>query len=235
MSKVNGRKHNETARIPAEALEVERARMHLLPAEPFTGAAGETRTVNPDQTVRFGSVRYSTPPGLIGKEVWVRVDGDELVITAQGTGENGYGLREVARHRLSTPGNPQIDLSHYPDHPQHPDGTPRAPKPRAGSQAETTFLALGPGAQQWLVEAAAVGAQRVRSKMQAAVELASLVGVEAVDAALGTAAAAGRFLEGDLLSIVEHQAAGASAAGLVVADEQHSVQPGTSGWAGFQS
>lgn len=38
------------------------------------------------------------------------------------------------------------------------------------------FLELGPGAHSWLVEAAAAGAQRVRSKMTAAVELAALVG-----------------------------------------------------------
>jgi len=94
-------------------------------------------------------------------------------------------------------------------------------------------VALGPGAQSWLIEAAAAGAQRVRSKMADAVELAALVGIEQVDAALGVAAAAGRFLEADLLAIVQHHAAGASAADLVIADEQHSIQPGTSGWAGF--
>ena len=95
------------------------------------------------------------------------------------------------------------------------------------------FLALGPGAHAWLVEAAAVGAQRVRAKMADAVELAALVGAPAVDAALGIAAAAGRFAEADLLAIVEHRAAGASGADLVIADETHSVQPGTASWAGF--
>jgi hypothetical protein len=83
------------------------------------------------------------------------------------------------------------------------------------------------------VEAAATGAQKVRTKMTAAVELAALVGVEPVDAALGVAAAAGRFAEGDLLAIVEHQAAGSSAAALVIPDEDHSAQPGTSAWATF--
>jgi len=228
--KVNHRTHRETHRVPAEGLLVEQARMHPLPSEPFTAAAGETRTVNSDQTIRFGSVRYSTPPGLIGREVWVRVDGEELVVTANST---SGGLVEVARHRLSTPGNPRIELSHYPNHPQLPDGSPRPPRVKPRSAAETVFVALGPGAQSWLIEAAAAGAQRVRSKMADAVELAALVGIEQVDAALGVAAAAGRFLEADLLAIVQHHAAGASAADLVIADEQHSIQPGTSGWAGF--
>jgi hypothetical protein len=233
MAKVNHRVHRETARIPAEALTVEQARMHPVPAAAFTAAAGETRTVNTDQTIRFGSVRYSTPPGLVGREVWARVEGEELVITATLDDGPQRGLVEVARHRLSTPGNPRIDLGHYPDHPQHPDGSPRPPRPRARTAAEEAFLALGPGAQAWLVEAAATGAQKVRSKMTAAVELAALVGVAPVDAALGIAAAAGRFAEADLLAIVEHRAAGSSAAVLVIPDEDHSAQPGTSAWATF--
>lgn len=78
-----------------------------------------------------------------------------------------------------------------------------------------------------------MGAQRVRSKMTAALELAALVGAGPVDAALGVAAAAGRFAEGDLLAIVTHRANGAPIASLVVADDAHSVQPGTSPWATF--
>jgi transposase len=226
---VNGRIHRETNRVPADALVAERARLHPIPVAPFTAALGETRAVNPDQTVRFGSVRYSTPPGLVGREVWVRADGDELVITAN----LQSGLTEVARHRLSTPGNPRIDLGHYPDHPQQPDGSPRPPQPKARTAEEKAFLALGPGAHSWLVEAASVGAQRVRSKMTAALELAALVGTAPVDAALGVAAAAGRFAEDDLLAIVQHRANGASTASLVVADDAQSVQPGTSPWATF--
>lgn len=232
-AKVNGRVHRETAKIPAEALVIEQGRMHPVPAEPFTAAAGETRLVNTDQTIRFGSVRYSTPPGLVGHEVWVRVEGEELVITAQLESGPQLGLVEVARHRLSTPGNPRIDLSHYPDHPQEPDGSPKPPKIRPRSDAEKAFLALGPGAHAWLVEAGAAGAQRVRSKMHAAVELAALVGAEPVDAALGTAAAAGRFADGDLLAIVQHQSDGSSSAALVIPDDDHSIQPGTSAWATF--
>ena len=32
----------------------------------FRAALGTTRMVNTDQTIRFGSVRYSVPPGLVG-------------------------------------------------------------------------------------------------------------------------------------------------------------------------
>ena len=227
--KVNGRVHRETARVPSAMLTEEQARLHPVPVAPFTAALGVTRIVNTDQTVRFGSVRYSTPPGHVGTEAWVRIDGEELVIVAHAS----TGLVEIARHALSTPGCPRINLDHYPGHPQDPTGTPKAPTPRARTEAETAFLAIGAGAQSWLVEAAAAGAQRVRSKMSHAVELAALVGIDRVDAALGAAAAAGRFDDGDLASIIDHHATRAPSAQLVIADEAHSAQPGTSAWAGL--
>lgn len=239
---VNARRHRETGAVPIERLAEERARLHVLPSAPYAAALGETRLVNTDQTVRFGSVRYSTPPGLVGTEVWVRAAADELVIVADVNTlplRPGWapaapaGLVEVARHALSTPGRPRIELGHYPGHPQDPSGAPRPPTPKPTSPAETAFLALGPGAEAWLVEAAAAGAVRVRAKMAAAVELAALAGRAEVDAALGVAAAAGRFAEDDLLAITTHRAAGAPTAQLVVADETHSAQPGTSAWEGF--
>ena len=239
---VNGRVHRETCAVPARRLAVEQARLHRLPDAPHTAALGETRVVNTDQTIRFGNVRYSTPPGLTGAEVWVRADGDELVVTADlaalplrpgwaGTGP--LGLAEVARHKLSTPGNPRIDLAHYPGHPQNPDGTPRPPRIKPATEAEAAFLAIGDGARAWLTEAAAAGATRIRAKMAEAVELAALTGPAAVDAALGTAALAGRFGDGDLLSITGYQAAGHASGPVTVPDEAYSAQPGTSAWAGF--
>ncbi|MBP2214638.1 transposase [Rhodococcus ruber] len=238
---VNARRHRESARIPAEALADERARLHTLPTTPHTLALGTTRSVGTDQTIRFGSVRYSTPPGLVGAEVWVRAAGADLVVVADldalpripdwATGR--CGLSEVARHRLSTPGNPSIDPAHYPNHPQEADGAPRPPRPRARSAAEARFLDLGPGAHTWLIAASAAGAARIRAKMTAAVELAAFVGADTVSAALAVAAGAGRFAESDLPAIVAHHTDTGTGAGRVVADETHSVQPGTGAWAGF--
>lgn len=83
-------------------------------------------------------------------------------------------------------------LGHFPDHPQRPDGGLRTPTSLAGTPAEKAFLALGPGAPAWLVEAGAVGASRVWAKMVDAVELAALFGVDAVDApGAGSAGSAG--------------------------------------------
>ncbi len=225
--KVNARVHRETGRAPIDMLAEEAAHLHVLPTEAHTSALGETRMVGDDQTIRFGSVRYSTPDGHQGTEVWCRVVGDELAIVGRGA----KGLIEIVRHRLSTPGNPQILDEHYP---RHPGGNgPRPPRIAPRSEAEIAFCAIGEGATRWLVEAAAVGTARIRSKMAEAVELATLVGGGRVEEALGMAAIAGRFGEGDLVSILDHIEAGRAAVDLMAADESHSAQPGTGSWEGF--
>jgi transposase len=224
---VNARPHAETRRRPAEMLAEEQARFHRLVDVPFVAAHGETRVVRDDQTIRFGSVRYSTPPGHIGKEVRCSVHGDELVIVAEGAG----GLFEIARHELSTPGRPRISDEHYPDHPGGNEPRVRPLRPRGAD--ETAFLAIGPGAEQWLREAGATGVARVRSKMAGATELAALLGNEAVDRALSTAAIAGRFDDGDLATIAEHLERHGVIGDLVSGDESFSIQPGTAGWGGM--
>jgi transposase len=224
---VNARPHAETRRPPAEMLAEERARMHPLPAGPFTAALGETRIVRDDQTVRFGSVRYSLPKMWIGQEVWCRVHGDELVMVGRGP----TGLIEAARHELSVPGHPRIMDEHYPDHPAGNGPKIRPLRPR--DETERAFLVLGDGAERWLREACSTGVARIRAKMVKAVELAALVGATPVDRALGMAALAGRFDEGDLASIVAHLGRHDAVEDLVTADEAHSAQSGTATWAGF--
>jgi len=224
---INARVHRETGAAPVDRIAVERTHLHVLPAEPHTAALGEERLVNDDQTVRFGSVRYSTPPGHVESRVWCRVVGEELAIVAMTTG----GTVEIARHALSTPGAPRILDEHYP---HHPGGNhPRPPRPRPRTKAEADFLDIGDGAQAWLVEAAATGASRVRAKMARAVEFATILGRTKVDQALGLAAAAGRFDEHDLGSILDHLASHGEVGDLVRADETHSAQPGTNSWERF--
>jgi transposase len=222
---VNDRPHRETRRRPADALAEERNRLHPMPAQAFTVAFGTTRRVNWDCTISVEGVRYSVPHELVDTRVWARFAGDELVVTTVGE----HGPAEVARHHRSTPGNPVIRAEHYP---------PRAEvdgqrTPRASSAEEVAFLALGPGAAAWLVEAAAAGARRIRPKMAEAVALGKLHPAEQVDRALGTAAIAGRFAENDLIRILTHQIGGAGPAEPSRAGETHSLQPGTSAWSNF--
>jgi transposase len=219
---LNGREHRESRRLPAEALSDELALMHWLPLEPYTAALGETRQVEENQTIRFGSVRYSLPKLWVDQEVWCRVQGDELVIV----GRDQRGLREIVRHQLSVPGKPRILDEHYPNHPNG-RGTLQ-PKPRPQSETERNFLALGEGAEVWLTTAAAFGVTRIRAKMSRATELAVLVGAGRVNEALHRAAHAGRFGENDLASILGHLDADDES--LVVADQRFSVQRGTKAW-----
>jgi len=225
--RVNARTHRETGTAPDVRLATELQHLHVLPAEPHAIALGEERLVDDDQTIRFGSVRYSTPDGHQGSKVWARVTGDELVIV----GDTTAGLTEIARHVLSTPGSPRIDDAHYPHHPG--GNLPRPPKVRARTPEEVAFLALGEGARRWLVEAAATGVTRIRVKMARAVELAAILDAGRVDDALGLAAIAGRFAEDDLASILDHLTSSGPPSDVVVADEAHSAQPGTSGWEVF--
>ncbi|MGH9057987.1 MAG: Mu transposase domain-containing protein, partial [Acidimicrobiales bacterium] len=224
---LNARPHAETRRPPADMVAEERSRMHPLPAEPYTAALGETRIVRDDQTIRFGSVRYSLPKAWVGQEVWCRVSGEELVVVGRGPA----GLVEVHRHELSTPGHPRVLDEHYPGYP--PGNGPRIRPLRPKDDAERAFLALGDGAERWLREACGAGVARIRAKMSQAVELAALVGATPVDRALGMAALASRFEEGDLASILDHLGRHEAVEDLVRADEAYSAQVGTDAWGSF--
>lgn len=221
---VNAREHRETRQPPVERLAAERRRLHPIPAEAHTVAFGVTRVVDDDATLRFGSARYSVPHTLAGERVWVRVAGDELVVTHAGAD----GAQQVARHRLTTPGVPRIDSSHYPER----TSDPLHPRPRAQTPEEIAFLDLGGGAERWLILAAASGAERIRTKIRRATELAALVGATPVDRALGLAAEAGRFADGDLESIVDHLRlmGDRTAEPRDAGDADDTLQPGTSAW-----
>ncbi|WP_328460967.1 IS21 family transposase [Actinoplanes sp. NBC_00393] len=222
---VNARIHRDTRRRPAEALLDERDRLHPLPAQPFTVAFGTTRRVNWDCTISVEGVRYSVPHHLVDTRVWARMHGDELIVTAVGDD----GPVEVARHPRAEPGRPSIVDEHYPPRARQSDTDERVPRARTADEA--AFLALGPGAAAWLVEAAAAGVRGVRRKMTEAVALAKLHDPADVDRALGTAALAGRFAHNDLLRLLAHQRGDDAAP--TRASETHSLQPGTSAWSTF--
>jgi hypothetical protein len=138
------------------------------------------------------------------------------------------GAHEIARWKPTVPGQPRHDPSHFG--PQPPGPLHRTPKARTPDEA--AFLAVGSGAAQWLLAAAAVGTARMRGKMIAAVALAKIYGAAPVDQALATAAELGRFADEDLGQLLQHQASAAKGQ-LCRVDDEHSLQPGTSAWAGF--
>ena len=218
MAEINGREHRVTRQAPVEMLTEERHRLHALPEAPYTAALGETRKVTWSSTISFGGVTYSVPHTLADETVWVRVDGDQVVVTHCALS----GPVEVARHQRSTPGHPMIDDAHYPPRPAGP--LRRRPKPTNAAEAE--FLALGEGARLWLIEAASAGTSRIKTKMAQAVDLARLHGQRRVDWALGHAATYARFADGDLASILAAHPVGERHS----AGEDHSLQPGTAAW-----
>jgi len=222
---VNGRVHRVTRRIPDEMLTEELHRLHPLPEHPYTTAFGQARVVGVDQpTIQWEWAVYSVPDRLAGRSVWVRAHGERVIITHL----DASGPVQVARHQVTTPGNPRIDPAHYPPAPE----TPLDRTPMAANRAEADFLAIGPGACLWLKEAGETGVSRVRAKMAEAVTLAALTGWETVDWALGHAAIHDRFADGDLAAILAHRAGGQPASTRTATDG-HTLQAGTSGWDGF--
>lgn len=217
---LNARPHSVTRRAPAELVGIERDHLHAIPDAPYTAAFGESRSVGWSATVSFRGARYSVPHTLAGSTVWVRASVDEVVIVA---GE-GSGATEVARHRLLGAGQASICDEHYP--PRRRDPLHREPRPTKPSEA--AFCALGEGAKLYLIEAAACGVRRIEARMAEAVALAALHGADVVDQALGIAAMAGRFGEGDLVSIIVHAAGSARSA--LGPPSGPSLAAGTSMW-----
>jgi len=126
------------------------------------------------------------------------------------------------------PGQPRHNSAHFGPPPERP--LHRTPKARTPDEA--AFLVLGPGAQQWLITAAAVGTLRIRTKMIAAVALAKIYGPSPVDHALALAAELGRFADEDLGQLLRYQAV-ARPGGVRRADEANTLQNGTAVWTGF--
>jgi hypothetical protein len=227
MAEVNTRPHRSTLEAPVIRLAEEHEHLHRLPRLPHTLCFGETRKVNWQSLISVGGAQYSVPHELIDQRVWVRVAGEQLVVIHV---DGPAGPREVARHRLTTPGRPSIQDAHYPP---KPAGALER-RPRARSDEERLFLGLGDGAEAWLIKAGAAGAQRVRRKMAEAVDLAKLHGTAEVDRALRRCADAGRFGDGDLAAILTHQQ---QAAGELIPfparSEDHSLQRSTRSWEGI--
>ena len=178
-AEVNARDHRVTRRAPVEMLAEERHRLHRLPERAYTAAFGVTRTVGTNTPViAHEGCEYSVPHRLRDETVWVRAHGDDIVITHVGT----TGAVEVARHERTTPGNPRHVDEHFGPTPQGPLHR----SPRATSDAEAAFLALGAGAALWLTAAGEAGVARPRPKMAEAVALAALHGTATVDWAWAT-------------------------------------------------
>ena len=149
--RVNAREHRITRRPPAVMLAEERERLHKLPALPHTVCFGQTRRVSWQSTISVGGAIYSVPSSAGRRARLGARRRVELVVVHADAPD---GPREVARHALTTPGRPSIHDEHYPPRPAGRAGTQAARTARPTSRRSWQ---IGPGAERWLIAAAAAG------------------------------------------------------------------------------
>ena len=113
-------------------------------------ASGRPARSTAKRPVSVGEAIYSVPHQLIGERVWVRAEGEQLVVVHI---DPDQGPREVARHPLTTPGRPSINDEHYPP---RPAGALERARGLAAARSGSS-LQIGDGAERWLKRAAAEG------------------------------------------------------------------------------
>ena len=188
---VNAIEHSEICAIPAERLVVERDVLRGLPMlRPRIGRV-EIRKVDKLSTVRVASVRYSVPFRLVGRHVEVVTHDSQVRIYGPDGGV-------VAEHVQLAAGEASVLDEHYP--------TPRKPAsrgPRARSDAEREFLALGEPAEAFIRQGAAAGVATMSKEIiEIVADLLPAHGPDAVTKAITRAARFGRFRAGDVRSIL---------------------------------
>ena len=192
-AEVNAVTHSEIFAVPAERLAVEQPVLGPLPSLRLElGARPVTRKVDRLSCVRFGSARYSVPCRLIGHQVTLTTTATMITVIEPVSGE------VLAEHRLVAPGETSIVDDHYGGpRPQRPSRAPRA-----RTQTEKDFLALGPVAEAFLVGAAAAGVSKLSSELADIATLQAAHGTDALLAALRRAVEFGRWRAADVRSIL---------------------------------
>ena len=192
-AEVNAVTHSEIYAVPAERLAVEQPVLGPLPSLRLElGARPVTRKVDRLSCVRFGSARYSVPCRLIGHQVTLTTTATMITVIEPVSGE------VLAEHRLVAPGETSIVDDHYGS--SRPDRPSRAP--RASTQTEKNFLALGPVAEAFLVGAAGAGVSKLSTELADIATLHAAHGTEALLAALRRAVEFGRWRAADVRSIL---------------------------------
>ena len=199
-AQVNGRVHRAPGGSRSRCWP-RSAPLHRLPARPFTACFGVTRTVGANMPViSFEGVRLLGAPrvgarGGLGASPRRRGDHRPRSATT--------GRKRWPATSGEAPGNPHYVDEHFGPTPEGP--LHRTPRPRTRRSA---FLASGAGAALWLTEAGRGRDGATPGEDGRRRRLAALHGTATVDRALAEAAVLGRFAEGDLASIVAHQATG---------------------------
>lgn len=184
--------HSEICAIPDDRLGVEIDLLRPLPTlRPRIGRA-EIRKVDKLSTIRVASARYSVPFSLVAAQVEAVTYDGVVRIYRTDTAEL------VATHDQLAPGESSICDEHYP--------TPRKPPsrgPRARTEVEHTFLALGAHAEAFIRSGAAAGITMLPKEIEVIVsELLPAHGEAAITRALERAVRFSRFRADDIRSIL---------------------------------
>jgi transposase len=188
---VNAARHSELCAVPAERLVEEQRLLRPLPMLRARIGRCEIRKVDKLSTVRVASVRYSVPHTLVGATVEV-VTFDRNVTIYNTDGD------VVARHPQLTAGEASVLDEHYPN-------PRRAPSrgPRARTEEEKAFLALGEPAEAFITGGAAAGMTMLPKEIIEIVnDILPAHGPEATTKALARAVRFGRFRAADVRSIL---------------------------------
>ena len=192
-AEVNATTHSEICAVPADRLVMEQPLLRPLPSLRLEwGARPVSRKVDRLSCVRFGSARYSVPCRLIGHQVTLATTATMITVIEPVTGE------VLAEHWLVPPGETSILDAHYGG--PRPDRPARAP--RARTQTEKDFLALGPVAEAFLVGAAAAGVSKLATELADIAILHAAHGTDALLAALRRAVEFRRWRAADIRSIL---------------------------------
>jgi hypothetical protein len=99
--------HGTTKERPlARFLEIERSALLPLPSAPYDHGIWKQANLHPDCHVVIDGAYYSAPHRLIGRRLWVRANGREVVIF--------HDYERVATHAWGPPGSRQTNPAHYP-------------------------------------------------------------------------------------------------------------------------
>lgn len=192
-AEVNAVIHSEICAVPAVRLDTERELLGPMPSlRPEPGSRPASRKVDKLSCVRFGSARYSVPSRLIGATVLITVTGNRIRVLEPFTGE------VAAEHQLVAPGEVSVIDEHYGS--SRPDKPRRAP--RARTDDEKQFLALGDPAAAFLTGAAGAGVSTLAREISQILTLQAAHGDAALVAALERAADFGRWRADDVRSIL---------------------------------
>jgi len=101
------RRHGTTKEAPlARFRDAERAALLPLPESPYDLGVWKQAKLHPDCHVVVDGAYYSAPHRFIGQRLWVRSNGQDVVIF--------HAWERVASHRWGPPGTRRTDPAHYP-------------------------------------------------------------------------------------------------------------------------